>query len=606
MSTSMDMPEEDESGPSSKAENVESMRNQLKAEVETIDEFENNCMKEALLASRRSKPKLVSAQAVLSSRLEPEIIQKELFVSASEKPEDWEPNSMLNWSETNTGAKEKDRENENTKHIAGKGGLFSGEMSRKNTWLAGQRERLRGKRRERLEGRAENIEEEDDNTTNEKEMNPGIRLRHTQRQWSSKEAQDEESEKDVTGLRGAAQRNIDVDAEMRGTVPHRIFSKVLANSFASSSSSSSSSFNYSSAESDEVFSEGEEMAKRKDVRRCRSWRTFLTMMQWSKRRQSSWIQLAGHQGNFQLGESGEVLKRFNEVEDTCLQALMSDPLHQFVPRYHGHISRNGENYIRLEDLLSGLKQPVIMDCKMGIRTYQEEEIVKARTKASIRRDMYQKMVKVDPTAPTEEEHARRGVTKLHYMQWRDSTSSTATLGFRIEGIMTENGIVQRDFSQTQSKAQVTEALLLFTKRQVDILEAYLSRLDVLKETLKESAFFRSHEVIGSSLLFVHDRPTNKANIWMIDFGKTTPVPSNVHLKHDIPWVEGNREDGYLLGLASLISLLHVAIREIRGQGLKTHQSLTEHIVSEFNQHQPGINEATTDFLKETTATNNMD
>lgn len=84
------------------------------------------------------------------------------------------------------------------------------------------------------------------------------------------------------------------------------------------------------------------------------------------------------------------------------------------------------------------------------------------------------------------------------------------------------------------------------------------------------------------------------------------MPSNVHLKHDIPWVEGNREDGYLLGLASLISLLHVAIREIRGQGLKTHHSLTEHIVSEFNQHQPGINEATTDFLKETTVTNNMD
>lgn len=31
---------------------------------------------------------------------------------------------------------------------------------------------------------------------------------------------------------------------------------------------------------------------------CRSWRTFLTMMQWSKRRQSSWIQLAGHQGTW--------------------------------------------------------------------------------------------------------------------------------------------------------------------------------------------------------------------------------------------------------------------------------------------------------------------
>ncbi|KAI5105250.1 inositol-trisphosphate 3-kinase B-like isoform X2, partial [Silurus meridionalis] len=280
-------------------------------------------------------------------------------------------------------------------------------------------------------------------------------------------------------------------------------------------------------------------------------------------------------GNIQLGEGGEVLKRFNEVEDTCLQALMSDTLHQFVPRYYGHISRNGENYIRLEDLLSGLKQPIIMDCKMGIRTYQEGEIVKARTKATIRTDMYQKMVKVDPTAPTEEENAQRGVTKLRYMQWRDNTSSTSTLGFRIEGIMTENGIVRRDFNKTRSKEQVTEALLLFTKRQAHILEAYLSRLGALKETLKESAFFKSHEVIGGSLLFVHDCLTNKANIWMIDFGKTTPVPDNMHLKHDVPWVEGNREDGYLLGLVSLISLFHVAIMEVRGQDIETHHSQTE-------------------------------
>ncbi|KAK3535773.1 hypothetical protein QTP70_021086 [Hemibagrus guttatus] len=245
MSTSTYMADEDESGRSSKAETVESMRNQLKAEGEKIYEFENNNMKESLLASRRSKPKLASAQAVLSSRLEPETIQKEPFVTPSENPEAWEPNSVP-------------IKHKNTKNIAD-------EVSRKNMWRDGQRERWRGKRRERLEGRVEYIEEE--NNTTEEQMNQGIKLRHIQRQWRSKEAQDEETEKDVTGLRGAVQGNIDMDAEMRGTVPHRIFSKVFANSFASSSSSSSSSFNYSSAESDEVFSEGEEMVRRKDVRK---------------------------------------------------------------------------------------------------------------------------------------------------------------------------------------------------------------------------------------------------------------------------------------------------------------------------------------------------
>ncbi len=72
-------------------------------------------------------------------------------------------------------------------------------------------------------------------------------------------------------------------------------------------------------------------------------------------------------GNVRLSEGGEVLKRFCEVEAICLQALMSDALSQFVPHYFGHISQDGERYIRLEDLLSGLKNPVIMDCKMGVR-----------------------------------------------------------------------------------------------------------------------------------------------------------------------------------------------------------------------------------------------
>lgn len=68
------------------------------------------------------------------------------------------------------------------------------------------------------------------------------------------------------------------------------------------------------------------------------------------------------------------------------------------------------------------------------------------------------------------------------------------------------------------------------------------------------------QIIGSSLLFVHDC-NNKANIWMIDFGKTIPVPEDVQLSHNVQWVEGNREDGYLIGLTSLISLLGEAIKQ---------------------------------------------
>ena len=61
------------------------------------------------------------------------------------------------------------------------------------------------------------------------------------------------------------------------------------------------------------------------------------------------------------------------------------------------------------------------------------------------------------------------------------------------------------------------------------------------------------QVVGSSLLFVHDH-TGLAKVWMIDFGKTVALPDHQTLSHRLPWVEGNREDGYLWGLDNMICL----------------------------------------------------
>ena len=102
-----------------------------------------------------------------------------------------------------------------------------------------------------------------------------------------------------------------------------------------------------------------------------------------------------------------------------------------------------------------------MDIKIGTRTFLEDEVgfspkqfeSKKSVKATVckpRRDLYEKMFKEDPEAPTTEETSDEAVSKyrcgsllclfsietrilviiFRYMDWRDCVSSTRTLGFR--------------------------------------------------------------------------------------------------------------------------------------------------------------------------------
>ncbi|XP_044282693.1 inositol-trisphosphate 3-kinase C-like [Varanus komodoensis] len=293
--------------------------------------------------------------------------------------------------------------------------------------------------------------------------------------------------------------------------------------------------------------------------RTQPWRKLKSMVHWSPcvvsfRKRYPWVQLAGHAGTFKAGDFGRILKKYSPGERQCLERLACDALQPFVPAFYGVVEQDGEAYIQMEDLLCDFDAPSIMDCKMGTRTYLEEELEKARQQPCPREDMYDKMVAVDPAAPTAEEHARRGVLKPRYMQWRETLSSTTTLGFRIEGIKKADGTCDTSFKKTRQPEQVVQAFWDFVDRDRRVLTSYLKCLQEARVALEQSEFFKVHEVVGSSLLFIHDQ-TGLARVRMIDFGKTVPLPERQTLTHRLPWVEGNREDGYLWGLDNLIAIL---------------------------------------------------
>ncbi|XP_059382267.1 inositol-trisphosphate 3-kinase C-like [Carassius carassius] len=289
------------------------------------------------------------------------------------------------------------------------------------------------------------------------------------------------------------------------------------------------------------------------------WKKSKNMVNWSPlpmtvKKRSPWVQVVGHAGNFQTGSDGRLLKKYCECEQLCFLQLMSDSLRAFVPGYYGVTQCDEQDYNLMDDLLADFDSPCIMDCKMGSRTYLEEELSKACESPQPRKDMYEKMIAVDPDAPTEEERVHQAVLKTRYMQWRETLSSTATLGFRIEGIKKLDGTCNTNFKRTKYKDEVIQALEDFVDNNMLILRSYQQRLKELRAVLEKSDFFKAHEVVGSSLLFVHDL-TGKAGIWMIDFGKTVPMPPPLTLDHRSPWVEGNREDGYLWGLDNFIDIL---------------------------------------------------
>lgn len=270
-----------------------------------------------------------------------------------------------------------------------------------------------------------------------------------------------------------------------------------------------------------------------------------------KNRLSNWVQLSGHEGSFAPAGPGTIWKKCarDRVEIVAYEKLMTDVLSPMVPRFYKDVEYNGEYFIEMQDLLHNFKNPAVMDIKMGTRTFLESEVQNSKA----RPDLYDKMVKTDPTAPTPEEREAGAITKLRYMQFRENLSSSGDLGFRIEGFKIDGHEPTKDLKHLKLREDICRTLKQFLNGNEKLRLQLISRLQNLRNKLEKSKFFRTHEIIGGSLLIIHDK--KHAGAWMIDFAKTIPLPEGVTVDHRSKWVFGNHEDGYLLGLDNLISVL---------------------------------------------------
>uniref|UniRef100_A0A7S2BN26 Kinase n=1 Tax=Haptolina brevifila TaxID=156173 RepID=A0A7S2BN26_9EUKA len=274
------------------------------------------------------------------------------------------------------------------------------------------------------------------------------------------------------------------------------------------------------------------------------------------------VQASGHNAAFNVLPNGALLKRTTSRELRVFESIAGTPLAALCPHFYGVREPEGntpnkagdELHVIMQDLTAGMSAPCVMDIKMGTRTFLEREVESTK----LRDDLVEKMIALDPSSVTEAEQ-HQGVTKLRYMTFREQSSSSATHGWRIDGLRISHsegkprGI---DTKRHRTDEQLGKAIGAFLQGNTAVHQACLQRLCEMRAVLEGSELYHRMEIIGSSLLFVYDAadPAARGSVHMIDFAKTSPVPCGGIITHTAGWVMGNHEDGHLAGLNSLIQL----------------------------------------------------
>lgn len=262
-----------------------------------------------------------------------------------------------------------------------------------------------------------------------------------------------------------------------------------------------------------------------------------------------------------------ILKHTDQHEVKAYFALRNDPIGNFAPEFSGvtTIPDCDGPVVMIENVLKHFQRPCIMDCKLGTRTFLQEEC----QNMTPREDLYKKLLKLGDDVPTAAERQRGAVTKVRYMTAREAKSTSASLGFRLEGLVQpheneeDNGsgkkyeLPKDTAKMLGTRSAVISALRPFLRhaipdgdRRANVCRTILKRLKDISAASLTSPFVSRHELVGTSLLFCFDRE-GTSGVWLIDFAKCRPLPKDVVTTHLAEWQASNHEDGWLKGMISL-------------------------------------------------------
>jgi Inositol polyphosphate kinase len=190
----------------------------------------------------------------------------------------------------------------------------------------------------------------------------------------------------------------------------------------------------------------------------------------------------------------------------------------FLPKFHGEQIINNKQYIILDDLTLGYKNPSIMDIKIGVQAWDEnashEKVLKEASK-------YPKQIMLG--------------TRFTGMRVWDKKDA-------------KYKVLSREYGYTLKEDtfhQVFEHFLHDGISLNDIVaRSFKDKLEELKKVFENQSKFRFY---GSSLLFLYESGDDavRVDLKMIDFAHVWPIEG--------PDSHEERDGGYLVGIDTLLS-----------------------------------------------------